>query len=87
MTTHDELRSSLEELRSEVRRSDLSDADARARLDALIAAIEARLERGGGQRETILEHARELLGQLEAAHPQATNALNRIMIALGGAGI
>jgi hypothetical protein len=88
----DNLRDSLEELRAEVRSADLSNADTKARLDALIGGIEARLDReddeaGEKEHETLLEHVRDLVGQLETEHPRATSILNRIMVSLGGAGI
>jgi len=85
----DKLRESLEELRAEVRRADLSDSVTKERLDALIVKVEAELERpdDAEHNETLLEHVRDLIGQVETEYPRATSILNRIMVSLGGAGI
>ena len=82
------LRRSLDELRAELDRLDAGDAMVRARLDRLIAGIEAKLAASEDEEEdSLLDEVREAILQLEVTHPTATAVLNRIAAALGNLGV
>ena len=84
----EQLRQSLTELRSEVRRLESEEAKARGRLDSLIASIEARLDApsNSAHDDSLVRDLRRSILQLEVSHPRATAILNQIMTALANLG-
>ena len=84
-----ELRDSLQRLRDEVNNLAVGDSDSRARLDALIADIEHRIEHPGDEQHhaSLLETLREAKAHFEVEHPSATGILNHIMVTLSNMGI
>jgi len=81
----EQLRRSLAELRAELARLESDEAHVRARLDALIAGIETRLETPENHvhHSSLVEDLRSSILQFEASHPRATAILNQVMAALG----
>lgn len=86
--SEDQLRRSLTDLRSELDRLAAEEAAVHARLDALIAGVEGRLDAPGDEdhHQSLVRDLRESILQLEVSHPSATAVLNRIMAALGNVG-
>ena len=82
------LRQSLGELLAELDRLEDEEAEVRARLDALVARIETRLDTpdDAEHHDSLVEEVRASVLQLEVSHPRATAVLNRIMAALGNLG-
>lgn len=83
-----ELRESLVELRAELDRLEAEEAEVRARLDALAAGIETKLDTPDDAEDddSLIEEVRDSVLELEVSHPKATAILNRIMAALGNLG-
>lgn len=81
----EQLRQSLLELRAELDRLESDEAQVRARLDALVAGIETRLETPAdhAHHSSLVEDVRLSILQIEASHPRATAILNQVMAALG----
>jgi hypothetical protein len=81
----EELRSSLSELRLELKRLESEEAHVRDRLDALIAGIETRLDSpdDSAHHHSLVEDLRRSILQFEVSHPRATGILNQVMAALG----
>jgi ubiquinone biosynthesis protein COQ9 len=86
--SNEELRQSLSELRAELERLKAEEAAVRAKLDALIAGIETRLEtpEDVAHHHSLVQDLRQSTLQLEVSHPKATAILNQIMAALGNMG-
>ena len=84
----EQLRQSLTALRSELDRLEAEEADVRARLDALIAGIETRLETpdDAAHHHSLVRDLRRATLHLEVSHPTATAILNQIMATLGNIG-
>jgi hypothetical protein len=87
--TEDSLRDVLQDLRTELARGNQRDPAVRARLEALMSELEVKLDRpdDGEHHETLVGSLRESLRNLGPQHPRATALLNRVMVALGEAGI
>jgi len=83
------LKEALEELRAEINRADMSDGQARDRLNSLITELEKRIEHPADQKQdaSLIDNLKDSIGQLEVEHPRATTILNQIMTSLGGIGI
>ena len=83
------LRESLEALRAEIQRLEAGDAQARERLDALIAELEARLEHpdDAERHEDLVRSVSDAIAEFEVSHPRATGILNHIMVTLSNMGI
>lgn len=83
----EQLRAALERLRTEV--SGVTDAAARARIEALIQAIEYQLahHEDEGHGSKLRDNLNASIGQFEAEHPRLTTALNQIVSALSSMGI
>lgn len=85
----EELRKSLEQLRSEVGRLKGGNELIKQRVDRLISDLEHQLEcpDDTGHRVTLIESLRKLTQQFEVDHPQVTGILNHIMVTLSNMGI
>jgi type II secretory pathway component PulM len=81
------LRAALDQLRAELGR--VGDPVARARLQALVADVEAQLARGGdaAQGSDLKDSLRASIDQFEVEHPRLTLALNQIIASLSSMGI
>ncbi len=85
----EQLRQSLNELRSELERLEAEEAQVRERLDALISSVETRLEKpeDAVHLQSLVQDLRQSISQFEVSHPRATGILNQIMVTLGNMGI
>jgi predicted nuclease with TOPRIM domain len=85
----EQLRQSLNELRSELERLEVEEAQVRERLDALISGVETRLEKpeDTAHLQSLVQDLRQSISQFEVSHPRATGILNQIMVTLGNMGI
>lgn len=82
------LQESLEALREQVQSLDLTDPQAKSRLEALIQDLEQQLETQDtrhGQRAS--QKLPGLIESFEVEHPQMTRVLNQIMLTLSNMGI
>ena len=87
--SNEPLRDSLDLLRAEINRGDLSGEESRARLNSLISDLERKLENpeDAAHHETLVSNVQDSIGHFELEHPRATTILNQIMTALGNIGI
>ena len=85
----EDLRATLERLRSEVGSLSFRNPRDRERMHALISAIERQLKHSddSGQREELLDALPTTIKQLEVEHPTLTAILSRIISALSSMGI
>jgi len=85
----EQLRQSLNELRSELARLAAEEAQVRERLDALISGVETRLEKPEdiAHHQSLVQDLRQSISQFEVSNPRATAILNQIMVTLGNMGI
>lgn len=88
--SRDELTELVMRLKAEVAVLQSSDVEARARLEALIADLEARIADDAGgddDDDDLLDSLRESVERFEVEHPRTTGILNEIMVMLGSMGI
>lgn len=86
MSNDDDLQALVEQLKGEVNALEAGDADARERLQALVAMLELRAAEGADltdQDDDLLHNLREGVERFEVEHPRATGILNQIMVMLG----
>ncbi len=85
----EQLRQSLEELRSELARLEAEEAQVRERLDTLISGIETQLDNpdDATHHQSLIQDFRQSISQFEVSHPTTTAILNQIMVTLGNMGI
>ena len=83
----DQLRTLLEALHAELRRTDAVDERSRDLLRAVDGDIRQALERTGEQPESLTERLRETLERFEGTHPQLSEAVGRVLDALVQMGI
>ncbi len=85
----EQLRKSLDELRSELERLEAEEAQVKQRLDALISGVETRLDKPEDKdlHQSLVQDLRQSISQFEVSHPRATAILNEIMVTLGNMGI
>jgi chromosome segregation ATPase len=85
----EQLRKSLDELRSELERLEAEEAQVKQRLDALISGVETRLDKPGDEalHQSLIQELRQSISQFEVSHPRATAILNELMVTLGNMGI
>ncbi|MEE8286069.1 MAG: DUF4404 family protein [Gammaproteobacteria bacterium] len=85
----EQLRQSLNELRSELERLKSEEAQIRERLDALISGVETGLEKpeDTAHLQSLVQDLRQSISEFEVSHPRATGILNQIMVTLGNMGI
>lgn len=85
----EQLRRSLEELRSELARLEAEEAQVRERLDALISGLETQLDNpdDDAHHQSLTQDFRQSISQFEVSHPRTTAILNEIMVTLGNMGI
>ncbi len=84
----EKLRESLDRLRSEIEHVDASDTDSKAKLSALIDDLERQLEEPDEEFPArMAREVRAAIEHFELEHPRTIAALNRLMAALGGAGL
>ena len=85
----EQLRQSLNELRSELERLKVEEAQVRERLDALISGVETRLDKpeDTAHLQFLVQDLRQSISEFEVSHPRATGILNQIMVTLGNMGI
>ena len=85
----EQLRQSLNELRSELERLKSEETQIRERLDALISGVETGLEKpeDTAHLQSLVQDLRQSISQFEVSHPRATGILNQIMVTLGNMGI
>jgi hypothetical protein len=84
MTEHD-LKTLLEQLRSELEAAEHGDPRDRERLQGLLGSLQHRLAnpREDNEDEELLETISDALTRYEVEHPRITAVLNRIMVSLG----
>jgi hypothetical protein len=84
-----ELHELIGQLKSEIARLGPEDDEARARLRALVAEVEQRIDPAEEDTadEDLMERLRETVERFEVEHPRATGILNNIMVTLGSMGI
>jgi len=87
MTDVTRLEESLRSLRSEIDALDIGDAEARQRLDILVAHVERAIEAQGPRDNTLGEQLRMAILKLEASHPRLAVVLNEVVESLGSMGI
>ncbi len=85
----DDLRATLERLRSEVETLSFRNERDRDRMHALISGIERQLKNSedSGEREELLDALPGAIKQLEVEHPTLTAILSRVITALSSMGI
>ena len=85
----EQLRQSLEDLRSELERLEAEEAQIRERLGALVAGVEVQLAKpeDAAHHQSLSQDLRQSISQLEVSHPRTTAILNEIMVTLGNMGI
>ncbi len=85
----EQLRQSLNDLRSELERLKSEEAQIRERLDALISGVETGLEKpeDTAHLQSLVQDLRQSISEFEVSHPRATGILNQIMVTLGNMGI
>ena len=85
----EQLRQSLNDLRSELEQLEAEEAQVRERLDALISSVETRLEKpeDAAHLQSLVQDLRQSISQFEVSHPRTTAVLNQIMVTLGTMGI
>jgi CII-binding regulator of phage lambda lysogenization HflD len=84
------LRQMLEQLHTEIQRTDTIDERSRELLRSVLGDIEDLLERKqkrGTQAESIIERLREAVRTFEKTHPTLTDTIGRVVDALAGMGI
>ena len=85
-----QLRQMLEELHTELQRTDAIDDRSRELLRSVLGDIEDLLERKekrGTQPESIVQRLRETVRVFETTHPTLTEAIGRLADALAGMGV
>lgn len=85
-----QLQAQLEQLHSELRRTDTVDERERETLRALAADIEELLKRGDDHTQGyggLSERLKESVAQLEASHPEATLLMRQLIDSLAFMGI
>jgi hypothetical protein len=85
----EDLRATLERLRSEVEGLSFRDPRDRERMHALIKGLERQLKnsRDNDEREELLDALPAAIKQLEVEHPTLTAVLSRVITALSSMGI
>jgi len=85
----EELRRSLERLRSEIDLIEENNHPARERLDRLVVDLEHQIENEDdlAHRATLLDGIPNLVDEFETNHPKVTGILNHIMVTLSNMGI
>ena len=85
----EQLRESLNELRSELERLEAEETQIRERLNTLISGVETRLAEpdDSAHHQSLVQDVGQSISQFEVSHPRATAILNEIMVALGNMGI
>jgi len=83
----DQLRTLLEALHAELRRTDAVDDRSRDLLRAVEGDIRQALERSDEQPESLAERLRETLERFEGTHPQRSEAVGRVLDPLVQMGI
>lgn len=83
--SREEIRESLEQLRTEVHQLDSGDQHVRERVDEIIDELEHQLENpdDAAHRGNVVESVRKATEQFEVEHPRITSILNQIMVTLG----
>ena len=79
----------LEALRAAVQDIAASDQEAKANIDALIAALERQIKTPNdvAGSASVIANARSSIEQFETVHPRVTAILNELMMILSGIGI
>lgn len=87
--SRDELTDLVARLKTEIAALDPGDQEARTRLQALMADLEARLADPPEDEddEALMDSLRESVERFEVEHPRTTGILNEIMVMLGNMGI
>ena len=85
----EQLRKSLDELRSELAKLEAEEARVRERLDTLIAGVETQIAEPGDatHHQSLVQELRNSISEFEVSHPRTTAILNEIMVTLGNMGI
>lgn len=84
--SNDEIRKLLNQLRNEIRNTDLDDAT-RASIEELDADIDGLLESDSAESESAMDRIRAFEADLESEHPTTVRILNEIVAALSRMGI
>jgi predicted transcriptional regulator len=87
--SREEIRESLDQLRSEVEELESGDRHVKERVNELIDDLEHQLENpeDSAHKSNVIEGMRKATEQFEVEHPRVTNILNHIMVTLGNMGI
>ena len=85
----EQLRESLNGLRSELERLEAEETQIRERLNTLISGVETRLDKpdDSALHQSLVQDLGQSISQFEVSHPRATAILNEIMVTLGNMGI
>ena len=81
----EDVRESLERLRSEIGKLEAGDETVKVRVDELISDLEHQLENpeDAAHKANVIESVRKATEQFEVEHPRVTGILNHIMTTLG----
>lgn len=83
-----DLRELIDKLRTEVEALPSDDVDARRRLNDIIGELDKKLDDPGAEdHHGLVGNLQDSIHELEARHPDTTNLLNNIMMALANMGI
>lgn len=72
-------------LRDELEQLDVGNEAARARLEALVAELERKLELA--EHQSMVDDMKDAIATFEVKHPRITGILNDLMVTLGNLGI
>ena len=79
-----DLHTSLDRLRAELKQLDSGDAAARQHIEQLLTEIESHVAGAGGvQRKTVVANISDTIRRFEVEHPRVTAYLGEIAAALG----
>lgn len=85
----EELRKSIERLRSEIDAVEKDDVGTKEHLQSLVTDLEKQVDNIAGEdhRDSLLDRLSEAIEAFETSHPHLTDALNKIVVTLGNMGI
>ena len=85
---NEHLHQALTELRAELHRLEVKEANVRERLDAVIASVETHIDAPDDtvHHDSLVQNLSESILELEVSHPRASAILNKVMAALGNIG-
>ena len=89
MTDGNQLRASLEKLRSEIEALEAGDQQSRQRLEALLRDLEEKIDKPGDTElhKDLVRQLDDTIMHFEVSHPTLTAIMNDIMVKLSNMGI